>query len=83
MNDEPRKLQRFLTVEQAAQELNVSGAAIRALRRSGELRGFQVGGRGQWRTGIDDLQAYIDEAYRKVEEKVVRADFADAEVGEE
>jgi excisionase family DNA binding protein len=83
MNEEPGKPPRFLTVEQAAHELNVSDAAIRSLLRSGGLRGFQVGGRGQWRTGIDDLQAYIDEAYRKVEDMIVRGKFADAEAGDE
>jgi excisionase family DNA binding protein len=80
MNDLPPKSPRYLTVEQAAQELNVSEAAIRSLLRSGELRGFQVGSRGQWRTGIDDLQTYIDEAYRKVEEKIVRGGFAEVAV---
>lgn len=83
MNEEPPNSPRFLTVEQAAQELNVSDAAIRSLLRSGELRGFQVGGRGQWRTGIDDLQSYIDEAYRKVAEKIARGEFTDAAMGEE
>lgn len=82
MTEEPRKSPRFLSVEQAAQELNVSDAAIRALLRSGELRGFQVGGRGQWRTGVDDLQSYIDEAYRKVAEKVARGEFTEVEVGD-
>jgi excisionase family DNA binding protein len=79
MNEEPPKPPRFLTVEQAAQELNVSEAAIRSLLRSGELRGFQVGSRGQWRTGIADLQTYIDEAYRKVEDKIARGHFAEVE----
>jgi excisionase family DNA binding protein len=82
MNEAPRKPARFLTVEQAAQELNVSEAAIRSLLRSGELRGFQVGGRGQWRTGPEDLQAYIDEAYRKVAEKIANGGFAEAEAGD-
>jgi excisionase family DNA binding protein len=79
MNEETRKPPRFLTVERAAQELNVSEAAVRSLLRGGELRGFQVGSRGQWRTGIDDLQTYIDEAYRKVEDKIAGGHFADVE----
>ncbi|WP_081627355.1 helix-turn-helix domain-containing protein [Arthrobacter sp. 131MFCol6.1] len=82
MNEEHPRSLRFFTVEQAAQEPNVSEAAIRSLLRSGELRGFQVGSRGQWRTGIDDLQAYIDEAYRKVEEKIAGGDFAAVEAEE-
>lgn len=81
MNEAPRKPIRFLTVEQAALELNVSEAAIRSLLRSGELCGFQVGVRGQWRTRPQDLQAYIDEAYRKVDEKIAWGEFAEAEAG--
>ncbi|WP_426996296.1 helix-turn-helix domain-containing protein [Pseudarthrobacter sp. N5] len=83
MNEEPRKPPRFLSVEQAAQELNVSDAAIRSLLRSGELRGLQIGRRGQWRTGIDDLQSYIDESYRKVADKIARGEFTEAEAEDE
>ena len=45
MTDEPTK-RRFLTVEQAAEELNVKSNLIRGLISSGELRAIQVGGRG-------------------------------------
>jgi excisionase family DNA binding protein len=45
VTDEPKKL-RFLTIAQAAEELNVNQNQIRALLRTGELRGIQVGGRG-------------------------------------
>lgn len=37
---------RFLTIEQVAEELSVGIPQIKALVKSGELRGFQVGGRG-------------------------------------
>jgi excisionase family DNA binding protein len=37
---------RFLTIEQAAEELNVSLNQIRALLKTGELRAIQIGGRG-------------------------------------
>ncbi|WP_308159465.1 helix-turn-helix domain-containing protein [Arthrobacter sp. ISL-65] len=52
MTDEPRTRRRFLTIEQAAEELNVSESQIRALLRSGDLRRFQVGGRGMWALGL-------------------------------
>lgn len=45
MTEEPKK-RRFLTTEQAAEELNVSSNQIRALLKTGELRAIQVGGRG-------------------------------------
>lgn len=44
MTEEPRR--RFLTIEQAAEELNVGTPIIRGLVKSGELRGIQIGGRG-------------------------------------
>ncbi|RAX15985.1 helix-turn-helix domain-containing protein [Pseudarthrobacter sp. AG30] len=37
---------RFLTIEQVAEELSVGEPLIRAMLKSGELRGLQIGGRG-------------------------------------
>ncbi|MHA7297667.1 helix-turn-helix domain-containing protein [Pseudarthrobacter sp. MDT3-1] len=37
---------RFLTVDQVAEEPNVSDVQVRALLKSGDLRGIQIGGRG-------------------------------------
>lgn len=61
---------RFLTVEQVAEELNVGIPQIRALLRTGELRGFQLGGRNMWRIGLDDLENYISEAYKETTRKI-------------
>jgi excisionase family DNA binding protein len=80
MTEEPRRPLRFLTIEQVAQELNVGEPLVRAMLKSGELRGIQVGGRGVWRVGIVDLEAYIEKAYRRTTEKISRGDFAEAEV---
>jgi excisionase family DNA binding protein len=35
-----------MTIEQVAEELNVSSNQVRALLKTGELRAIQVGGRG-------------------------------------
>lgn len=43
VTDEPGRTRRFLTIAQAAEELNVKQNEIRALLRTGELRGIQVG----------------------------------------
>ncbi|WP_332601618.1 helix-turn-helix domain-containing protein [Arthrobacter sp. S2(2024)] len=61
---------RFLTIEQVAEDLATSVVQIRSLLKSGQLRGFQLGGRGVWRIGRDDLEAYIQEAYRRAAESV-------------
>lgn len=53
-------MQRFLTLTDVAETLNISGQAARALIRSGELQAIQVGGRGQWRIEESWLQEYVD-----------------------
>ena len=68
---------RFLTIEQAADELNVKESLIRGLIKSGELRALQVGGRGLWRIGIQDLEDYIADAYRHTSERIAAGELAD------
>ncbi len=43
--DDPKR-PRFMTIEQVAEELAVGIPTVRQLLKSGELRGFQLGGRG-------------------------------------
>ncbi|MEW1810471.1 helix-turn-helix domain-containing protein [Pseudarthrobacter phenanthrenivorans] len=45
MTDQSKK-HRFLTIEQAAEELNVKASLIRGLIKAGELRALQIGARG-------------------------------------
>lgn len=61
---------RFMTIEQVAEELSVGLPQIRALLKSGELRGLQVGARGLWRIGVQDFEDYIAEAYRRTAKRV-------------
>lgn len=79
MTEETAKPRRFLTIEQAAEELNVNPNQIRALLRSGELRGIQVGGRGVWRIGAADVEDYIAEAYRRTAERIAAGELKDEE----
>jgi prophage regulatory protein len=69
---------RFLTIEQVAQELNVGEPLVRAMLKAGELRGIQVGGRGAWRIGVNDVEEYIAEAYRKTAEHITAGELKDA-----
>ncbi|WP_258006672.1 helix-turn-helix domain-containing protein [Arthrobacter sp. AFG20] len=46
MNQTQGNKPRFLTIEQAAEELNVKASLIRGLIKAGELRALQLGGRG-------------------------------------
>lgn len=81
MTDEPTK-RRFLTIEQAAEELNVTESLIRGLIKTGELRALQVGGRGLWRIGRQDVEDYISGAYRRTTERIAAGELEDgAEAG--
>lgn len=77
---EPSEPRRFLTVEQVAEELNVSAVQVRALVKTGELRAIQVGGRGMWRIGVKDLEDFIEAAYRKVGERIAAGELKTADL---
>ena len=76
MTDEPNQ-PRFLTLAQVADELNVKQSLVQGLIRAGELRAFQVGGRGMWRIGRQDVEDYIDQAYRRTAERIAAGDLED------
>jgi excisionase family DNA binding protein len=78
VSDIPRP-PRFLTVDQVAEELNVSAVQVRALLKSGDLRGIPVGGRGLWRIGATDVEDYIAEAYRRTAERIASGDLGAAD----
>ena len=68
---------RFLTIEQVAEELNVRIPQVRALLKSGELRGFQIGGRRLWRIGAEDVESYIREAYDQTARRIASGEAFD------
>lgn len=78
MSDEPAQ-HPFLTPTQVADELNVKPNQIHALIKTGELRAFQVGGRGMWRIGRQDVEDYIAEAYRRTAERIAAGELKDDE----
>jgi excisionase family DNA binding protein len=60
--------ERFLTLADVSEILNVSTSQAYALVRSGDLQGIQIGGRNQWRVERSKLEEYIDEAYKRTAE---------------
>jgi excisionase family DNA binding protein len=60
---------RFLTVKDVAEALQVRDSTVHGLIKRGELRALQIGGRGIWRIGRDDLEAYIQGAYERAEQE--------------
>lgn len=63
---------RFLTLADVAEVLNVTVRQVYALVRTGDLRGIQIGGRGQWRIEAVELEDYISRQY-------ARSDLSDAD----
>jgi excisionase family DNA binding protein len=74
---------RFLTLRQAAEELNTKEATIRGLIRTGDLQALRVGGRGQWRIERAKLEEYITAAYARAAEAIRRGDLPEDSSGTE
>jgi excisionase family DNA binding protein len=72
--------ERFLTLADVADVLNISASQTYALVRSGDLQGIQIGGRNQWRVERSKLEEYIDRAYRKTEAALDEAPESLAEI---
>ncbi|SNC71507.1 transcriptional regulator, AlpA family [Kytococcus aerolatus] len=54
---------RFMALSDVAETLDISAAQAYALVRSGDLPAIKVGGRGQWRVEISELENYIARQY--------------------
>jgi excisionase family DNA binding protein len=74
--------QRFLTLDDVAEILNVSWSQAYALVRRKELIAIQIGGRGQWRVEKDELERFIQQKYaeaRAAIDQPATEDAVDAE----
>lgn len=73
--------ERFLTMADVADILNISSAQTYALLRSGDLQGIQIGGRNVWRVERSKLEEYIERAYQRTDAaQATAADEAAAQV---
>lgn len=63
----PSATPRFLTLADVAEVLNVTVRQVYALVRTGDLRGIQIGGRGQWRIEDVELEGYISRQYQQTD----------------
>jgi excisionase family DNA binding protein len=66
---------RFLQLADVAEILNTSAAQVYALVRSGELPAIKIGGRGQWRVEVSELEKYIQRMYDQTREFVSTHQF--------
>lgn len=70
--------ERFLTLADVAETLNISASQTYALVRSGELPAIKIGGRGQWRVESGALEAYISRMYEQTATFVATHPFSTA-----
>jgi excisionase family DNA binding protein len=66
---------RFLQLADVAELLNISSAQAYALVRSGDLPAIKIGGRGQWRVEVSELETYIARMYDQTREFVTAHPF--------
>lgn len=64
--------ERFLTLTDVGEVLNITPAQTYALVRRGDVRAIKVGGRGQWRVERVELEAYIERMYDETARFVAR-----------
>ena len=75
---------RFLQLADVAEVLNISSAQVYALVRNGDLPAIKIGGRGQWRVEVSELEAYIARMYAQTRDFVTTHRFGrSAEDGED
>ena len=53
--------ERFMTLPDVAEILNISASQTYALVRSGDLKGIQIGGRNQWRVERIKLEEFLSQ----------------------
>jgi excisionase family DNA binding protein len=70
---------RFLTLADVADVLNISASQTYALVRNGDLEAIKVGGRGQWRVERDKLESYIARMYDQTRQFVAEHPFIETE----
>jgi len=52
-----------MTLADVAEQLAIKSDQAYALVRSGELPAIQIGGRGQWRIEVEELEKFIARKY--------------------
>lgn len=66
---------RFIQLSEVSEVLDISSAQAYALVRSGELPAIKVGGRGQWRVEVTELESYIQRMYSETKTFVAAHPF--------
>jgi excisionase family DNA binding protein len=70
-----RMAKRFIQLSDVSEILDISSTQAYALVRSGELTAIKVGGRGQWRVEVSELENYIQRMYSETKTFVASHPF--------
>lgn len=73
----PMHSDRFLTLADVAEILNISGSQTYALVRNKQLEAIKIGGRGQWRVERTKLEEFIARMYDETRRFVDAHPFVD------
>ncbi len=71
--------ERFLTLADVAEVLNISMSQTYALVRKGDLEAIKIGGRGQYRVERDRLESYIARMYDETRKFLTDHPFAESD----
>jgi excisionase family DNA binding protein len=71
--------ERFLTLADVADILNISASQTYALVRNGDLEAIKIGGRGQWRVEREKLESYIARMYDETRTFVASHPFSEGD----
>jgi excisionase family DNA binding protein len=74
----PTSAPRFLQLADVAEVLNTTSAQVYALVRRGDLPAIKIGGRGQWRVEVSELEAYIERMYAQARDYVAKHPFVES-----
>ena len=69
---------RFLTLNDVAEVLNISASQTYALVRNQELPAIKIGGRGQYRVERTQLEGYIRRMYAQTSQYLSTHPFTEA-----
>jgi excisionase family DNA binding protein len=65
-----KSLQRFMSLPDVAETLDISLSQVKALVRRGDLVAVKIGGRGQWRVETTELEGYIERLYAQARARI-------------
>jgi excisionase family DNA binding protein len=69
--------ERFLTLADVADILNISASQTYALVRTKQLKAIKIGGRGQYRVEREQLEKYIARMYQETDQYLDSHPFAE------